>query len=293
MIHTPSRGSGRLPSLGTPGEHSRMYLNSPPDLRGINYSKIKEKNRTSAASIEKVKFLPVFDNGEEHPMPYYITGEITFPALAEVPWMADEKRKMKAQAERFSRDTRLQTALLDEIIGDTIHEEIAAVASITLEQSKYEEEEDISSAGVVEEFFVMPELKFQVYLTVWSLLYDTGRGLSQEEFLKLKEREDELILEPVAKKALLDHVLEGADWADDLKEERLLSEISWDKLVYNYHKNQQENALSKNTAMQVLQERLVMQAAGTELAEELLSLLEEDHIKLDEMEKLTTPPRQG
>ncbi|XP_066977413.1 uncharacterized protein [Macrobrachium rosenbergii] len=293
MVYTSGRGSGRLPSLEAPEEHARMFQTSPADLRGVNYSKIKEKNRHSSSTVEKVTFLPVLDDGELHPMPYYVTAEIAFPALAEVPWMADEKRKMKAQVERFNRDTRLQTDLLDEIVGDAIQDEIVAIASITLEQSKYEGVVDRTIVGIVEEVFVMPEIQFQVYLTVWSLLYDIGRGLSQEEFLKFKKKENELSLEPVAKKALLKHVLEGADWAHDLRDERILSEISWDKLVYNYHKNQQENALAKNTAMQVLQERLVTQAAGTELVNELLGQLEDDHAKFDEMEKITTPPRQG
>lgn len=48
---------------------------------------------------------------------------------------------------------------------------------------------------------------------------------------------------------------QGEDWADDLKEEKILSEISWDILVFNYHRNLQENALSKNYALKILQVR--------------------------------------
>ncbi|KAG7155664.1 hypothetical protein Hamer_G016041 [Homarus americanus] len=234
------------------------------------------------------------ENGEGHPLPYYSSGDVSLPALAEVPWKADEKRKLKAQAETFNRDRRLQTLLLDDLVGDAIQEEIVATASIVLEESKYQEETDRNAVGLVEEVFLMPEVQYQVYLNVWSLLYDIGRSLSHEEYLELKKKEDELNLDPMAKDALLAHVLEGENWADDLKEEKILSGISWEILVFHYHRNLQENGLSKNVALKMLQERLVAQAAGEEVFKDgVLDTLEEDLTHRDEIEKLTTPPRQG
>ncbi|XP_047498103.1 uncharacterized protein LOC125045073 isoform X1 [Penaeus chinensis] len=282
-----STATGRLPRLESaqPG--------SPQDLRGANYSKLKDRHK-SQQSREKVMFLPILDGDEEHPLPYYTTGEVAFPALAEVPWKTDEKRKLRAQAEIFNRDTRLQDALLEDLISDTIMEEIVATASVVLQESKYQEEEDQVIAGLIEEVLVMPEVQQQVYIIAWSLLYDTGRSLPHQEFLDLKKREEELHLEPVAKEALLAHVLEGEDWADDLKEEKILSEISWDILVFNYHRNLQENALSKNYALKILQEKMVSQAAGEEVFRDgLLDNLEEEFNSFDELEKLTAPPRMG
>lgn len=290
MTRKTARSSGRLPRLETPEEHERMRRKSPADLRGANYSKIEDKRKKEG----KVTFLPVLDGNEDHPMPYYATAEVILPAPAEVPWIADEKKKIKAQIERFSRDTRLQNALLDEVIGDTIQKEITATASIVLEESKYEEETDRNIVGLIEEVFVMPEVQFQVYLNVWSLLYDMGRSLPHKEYLALKEKEDELVLEKVAQEALVAHVLEGEDWADDLTEEKILSEISWDKLIYNYHKNLQENGLANNVALKDLQENLITQAAGAELVKDgLLELLEGDLTTHDEWEKMMKPPRQG
>lgn len=46
---------------------------------------------------------------------------------------------------------------------------------------------------------------------------------------------------------------QGENWADNLKEEKILSELPWDALVYNYYKNLQENAMSKNVALRTLQ----------------------------------------
>lgn len=290
MTRKTARSSGRLPRLETPEEHERMRRKSPADLRGANYSKIEDKRKKEG----KVTFLPVLDGNEDHPMPYYATPEVILPAPAEVPWIADEKKKIKAQIERFSRDSRLQNALLNEVIGDTIQEEITATASIVLEESKYEEETDRNIVGLIEEVFVMPEVQFQVYLNVWSLLYDMGRSLPHKEYLALKEKEDELVLEKVAQEALVAHVLEGEDWADDLTEEKILSEISWDKLIYNYHKNLQENGLANNVALKDLQEKLITQAAGAELVKDgLLELLEGDLTTHDEWEKMMKPPRQG
>nr|XP_027238375.1 uncharacterized protein LOC113829402 [Penaeus vannamei] len=78
-------------------------------------------------------------------------------------------------------------------------EEIVATASVVLQESKYQEEEDQVIAGLIEEVLVMPEVQQQVYFIAWSLLYDTGRSLPHQEFLDLKKREEQLVLEPVAK----------------------------------------------------------------------------------------------
>lgn len=54
----------------------------------------------------------------------------------------------------------------------------------------------------------MPEVQQQVYIGVWELLYDLGRALPRDEFMELKKREKDLKLHPVAKQALIAHVLE-------------------------------------------------------------------------------------
>nr|XP_045604924.1 uncharacterized protein LOC123762456 [Procambarus clarkii] len=285
--------TSRLPRLDTPREHERMREQSPQDLRGANYYRLQDKHRPGPSSSTRVVLLPVLED-EDHPLPYYCSGDVVLPALAEVPWKEDEKRKAKARVETFVNDSNLQTALLDDLVDDTIQEEIVAVASTVIEESKYEKETDRTVAGLVEEGLVMPEVQRLVYLGVWSLLFEIGRSLPQEQYLELKKEEDRLVLDRVAREALLSQMLEGEQWAENLKEEKMLSEVPWDVLVFHYHRQLQENALSNNVALRMLQERLVMQAAREEVFNNcLLDVLEEQLTHTDENEKLSTPPRLG
>ncbi|XP_071530297.1 uncharacterized protein [Panulirus ornatus] len=286
--------TGRLPRLDMPATHDHLRNTSPRDLRGANYLRLQDKHRSAPPLTEKVVLLPALESKEEHPLPYYVSGEVTLPALTEVPWKVDEKRQLQVQAETFKRDTRLQNLLLGDLVNDTIREEIVATASIVLEESKYEEDTDRNLVGVAEEVILMPEVQHLVYLTVWSLLYDMGRSLPREEYLKLKEKEEQLVLEPVVKEALTSQVLEGENWTDNLTEKKILSELPWEVLVFHYHRNLQENALHKNVALKHLQERLIIQAAEEEVFKEgLMDALEEDLTHLDELEKMNTPPRRG
>nr|XP_053643294.1 uncharacterized protein LOC128696178 [Cherax quadricarinatus] len=194
----------------------------------------------------------------------------------------------------LNSDKSLQTALLNDLIDDTTQEEVVALCSTVIEERKYKAERDKTVAGLVEEVFVMPEVQRQVNLSVWSLLFDISRTLPHEEYLQLKKKEDRLFLDPVARAALLSHVLEEDNRVEGMKEEKILSEVPWDVLAFNYHKDLQKKALSSNTALKMLQARLVIQAAREEIFQEgLLDALEEDLKQRDEYEKLTTPPRQG
>ncbi|XP_076054554.1 uncharacterized protein LOC143033237 [Oratosquilla oratoria] len=298
MTRKTTANRGRLPRLDTPSTHAKLRSTSPGDLRGANYSRLGGKTKASTTttnpSDEKIVLKPALDGGDDHPVPYYDAAEVTLPALAEVPWKDDERRAFRAQVELFERSGRLQVSFLEDFINEAIQDEITAIASVTLEQSKVEEETDRELVGLVEEDFVMPEVQLQVYLTVWSLLYDTGRSLPHDHFLELRKKEDQLVLDAQAKKALMDHVLEGDDWAEDLTEEKLLSGTPWEVLVYHYHKSLQQNALANNVALHMLQERWVLQAAGEEVfTDGVLDTLGDHMGALDELEKLTVPPRQG
>ncbi|XP_050734700.1 uncharacterized protein LOC127007579 [Eriocheir sinensis] len=278
--------SPRLPRLGVLGQPTDEWrgASSPRDFRGASPSRQQERHSG------RLVLLPVLADGEEHPMPYYETSDELLRAAQPKP-RREEERRLKSQAQVFDNDPRLQKMLLDEVLEDALAEEVVAVASVVLEESKYKEDEDKRAAGLVEEELIMPEVKQQVYISVWELLYDLGRALPRDEFMELKKREKELKLHPVARQALLAHVSEGEKWTDNLKEEKILSELPWDALVYNYYKNLQENAMSKNVALRTLQERVVAAAAGEEIESVLVEALEDEVKQLDTMEKVASPPR--
>ncbi|KAK8374754.1 hypothetical protein O3P69_012488, partial [Scylla paramamosain] len=242
-----------------------------------------------------VVLLPSLPHGEEHPMPYYETWDVLLPPAVGAPWNTESSntKPLKSQAMAFSRDSRLQHQVVEEMPDDALAEEVVAASSALFEESKYKEDHDKRAAILAEEEFIMPEVQRQVYLSVWDLLYDLGRALPKDEFLEMKKREKQLHLHPVAKQALATHVLEGENWADDLKEEKILSELPWDVLIYNYHKSLQENALTKNPALQKYLERVVVSVAADEVLEGvLLDALEDDMRQVDHMQKLASPPRQ-
>lgn len=162
----------------------------------------------------------------------------------------------------FNKDPQLRDMLLEEVLEDALAEDVVAIASVVLEESKYkvktrihcfasflssyqtteymkmhkgtwrlyffhslhthdysphklcsptlamQEDEDRRAARLAEEDFIMPEVQRSVYISVWELLYDLGRTLPRDEFMELKNREKDLKLHPVAKQALVAHVLE-------------------------------------------------------------------------------------
>ncbi|CAL4176335.1 unnamed protein product, partial [Meganyctiphanes norvegica] len=238
--------------------------------------------------------LPNLGSGEPHPLPYYVSKEVVLPPPTDLPWKPDETKKAKALAENFNRDGRLQKAFMEEFLKDNIQDDIVAVASVIVEESKYKEETDREVAVLVEEDFIMPEVQEQVYIAMWSLLYDMGRSLEADQLRSLRAKEDQLALEPQQMDALFDHVMEGEDWADDLSEEKVLSHLPWESLIFHYHQLLTTKALSNNHSLHLLQERLVSAVGGEEVFQEvLLDAVEEELRTLDEMEKMTTPPRQG
>ncbi|XP_045127170.1 uncharacterized protein LOC123513840 [Portunus trituberculatus] len=275
----------RLPKLGVHGESEWRSSPSPRDLRGASYSHLQDRQRHPNG--QRVVLLPLLPKGEEHPMPYYETQDVLLPAVVA------SNTNFKSQAMAFSHDTRLQHQFVEEILDDALAEEVVATASVVLEESKYKEGYDKHAATLAEEEFIMPEVQRQVYLSVWDLLYDLGRSLSKDKFLEMKKREKQLYLHPVAKQALATHVLEGENWAENMTEEKILSELPWDVLVYNYHKNLQENALIKNPTLQKYLERVVVPVAVDEILEVvLLDALEDDMRQVDQMQKLALPPHQ-
>ncbi|KAK4318907.1 hypothetical protein Pmani_010120 [Petrolisthes manimaculis] len=276
--------AGRLPRLTPPGDREA----SPRDLRGDRYSKLNNTQRK-----DRVVMLPELKGGEDHPAPYYVSDGVTFPALTNTPWKEDEKKDMKEKLEQFGRDSSAQGLLVDSLLDDVLNEEIVASASVAIEQEKYQEKEDYRAAEVMEEEIMMPGVQREVWVIVWSLLYDLGRSLPQHQYQELQERQDQLQLDPITKHALLAHVLEGENWESDLKEERILSGVAWDALVYNYHRNLLENGLAKNMALQIYQERVVSAAGGREVVAETVSALEEYLTQQDQREKVDSPPRQG
>ena len=45
---------------------------------------------------EPVNLLPhLSDEDEDHPEPYYMGAEVTFPAVSNVPWLAEERKRSR------------------------------------------------------------------------------------------------------------------------------------------------------------------------------------------------------
>ncbi|KAF2356660.1 hypothetical protein FHG87_012584 [Trinorchestia longiramus] len=163
-----------------------------------------------------------------------------------------------------------------------------------LDDLQNEADADQELEGIANEEFLGPVTETEASLVVWTLLYDLARETTQQELAKMKETHKSLAMDEKSRNALANHVLEGQDWFEEMPEEESLMKTPWHVLVYNYSLKLQNDSLTFNVALNMLQETVATGAALAELVSTgLLMAAEDDLAALDKLERSVNPPRRG
>ncbi|XP_037089513.1 uncharacterized protein LOC119109863 [Pollicipes pollicipes] len=269
-------------------------------LDPLDKEKLREENSKKTMSQSSLyggsgqtEYLPKLDEDEEHPMPYFITATASLPRPAEKPWESLEEKKARKRLDHWLHKKAFQVDVLDEFLSDVLVEDLSTVASVSMQEGKYKLKQDRVKAAYIEEEIVPPVIADKCMLTVWELLVEAARGLDTATFEEMDARLGETALDPVAEAALKQHVREEDDWKASLDEEKTLSGLTWETLIYHYHKIANALTLSDNFAVNQLQDLILTKSAGSAISESATEAGQRDLQDADELEKVTRPPRMG
>ncbi|XP_018022509.1 uncharacterized protein LOC108678566 [Hyalella azteca] len=277
-----------LPRLPTPPGHERFRESAPLDLRSARYAKLP-----SNSSSHGLQYLDD-DDDEPHPLPCYSADEETLAPVTEMPWVTEKKRRIQQRNEEWDQNPRHSDAVTEELLREAVDQQLAAIAKRAMRDEQREAEADRELGGIAEDEFLKPVVSNEINMLVWTVLYDMAREISPQGLEEMKKTYGKLDMDANSLNALANHILEGQDWFNDMKDEKVLSSTPWHLLVYNYSKKLQSDSLTCNLALNMLQENVATGAALAELMSVGLQTAAEDDLEeLDELERLVNPPRRG
>lgn len=290
MVRSSSVSSGtppQLPSLDVdfPSGNGVAGNAHSASLRGNYHNKVPE-----IANQPLHTLLPILKDGRVHPEPYYITQNVVLKVPDGRPPWADSSRAQltKSVSEMFCKNDRFRNDVMEELIKDCLHMEVAGIVSATFAEHKAQDREGAAIHAWLEDNVVTDTVYMATEDIVWEALWDQAR--------KLKKKEIEDLETNYSRKKGDSHMLNllREHYTQPLNYELGQSVLNhkWSELLYHTNRYMQRGSLMENYAIRKMQEQIICQIAAKVLLDESLKCVEQEMTSLDEEERIDRPPKK-
>eukprot|EP00093_Oithona_nana_P010159 10159.XXX_239685_238314_1 [CDS] Oithona nana genome sequencing. len=307
-----SSGSTHLPSLEVEGSSSggtSEGLNGHPSasLRGKYHNKVPE-----IAAQPLNTLLPIFpdDNSSctTHPEPYYITQNVVLkvPDSEVPPWISygGGGRNNADISSVWNTEEKFRQNILEELIKDCLHMEVAGIVSSTLVENKARNREEASIHAWLEDHVVTDSVYIATENIVWEALWNEARKLKKRQiedlekhFLGFTTADSSSGAAAAASSTskvdshMLNILRENYKQPLNTHNGQSLVNKKWAELLYHTNRYMQRGSLMDNYAIRKLQEQIICQIAAKVVLDESIKCVEQELASIDVEEHMERPPR--
>jgi len=254
-----------------------------PSLRGSKHSKIPSITNHPLNSL-----LPVTQDGTEHPQPFYATQTVVLRFGDGKPaWKLANRQQGDKLLELWETSDRFRIKFLEELLKDSLHEQINSICSAYVVGANAKRKKDRSLLIWLQENIFEPVLYEETEHSVYQEAFDVSRTLTESEISKYErsfgdEKADETFLT-----FLRDHHRRYLT----VDEGKTIFNRKWGEVVYNLNKIIGKASLLENYGMRKLKEQFMYQVAGQILLEQTVQYTNQETKLWDESNRIEAPVR--
>jgi len=255
-----------------------------PSLRGSHHSKVPIIPTQPLNTL-----LPVVHHGVgPHPQPFYLTQAVVLRTGDDrPPWRKVNHKAELRLLELWDSSAGLKEKVLNELIKDSIHENINSICSGYLVSATTRIKKDRQLLMWVHENIVEPTVYDEVEQSVYEELWDTARMLTESEIKPYASAFEDRAVDETFLTFLRDHHRNKPT----LDQGKSIIGRKWGEVVYHLHQIVSKASLLENYAIRKLQEQFISQIATQVLFQEGIKYMEEEMKEVDEGERIQKPPR--
>lgn len=259
-------------------------------LRGHSFNRVPDICNQPLHTL-----LPVVKEGWLPPEPYYITQNVVLKVPDGRPPWADAftsggnfGTSSQMLVDMWEGNEKFRQQVLNELIKDCIHVEVAGIASATLAEHRAKNHEEAFLHAWLEDKVVTDTVYLATEDIVWEALWDQAR--------KLKKRQmEDLEREMGRKKQVDNHMLSilRDNYTEPLNSHSGASVVNkkWSELLYHTNRYMQRGSLMENYAIRKLQEQIICQIAAKVVLDESVKCVEQELASLDQEFRIDRPPK--